>query len=288
MTIRQALSFGLERLTKAKLPHPDREAERLLCGTLNCSPAHLFTYPEQELSGSVVRAFTQRMRQRATRYRPIAYLLHHAEFCQLPLYVDERVLIPRVETEELVRLVADSVQKYSHPRIADIGTGSGAIILALASRLPQADCFASDLSPGALTVARKNAATLQLRQRIRFIRGAHFRPFLRKPIDVVVANLPYLTVDEYRPTERIRRLELQAEPRRALVSSLAGLGDIRILLEQIAATTHPPKEIWLEYGWRQTARLRKIARQLLPGYRFTAFNDQFDRERFAQLALVKA
>ncbi len=172
--------------------------------------AFLYSHPEMELSEEQVEAYRRLLAERASG-RPTQYITGHQEFWGLDFEVSPAVLIPRPETELLVETLLDLIARQqsskSDPfRIVDVGTGSGCIALALASELPQARLFAFDVSPAALTVARKNAVRLKMANRVEFIEGDLLAPFLNPEFlgtfDFVVSNPPYVGHDERAMVQR--------------------------------------------------------------------------------------
>jgi release factor glutamine methyltransferase len=165
---------------------PALEAEILLAEVLHKTRTDLFTHPETKVRFEEAQTFEKFVRRRS-QGEPLAYVLGHKEFYGLSLKIDPRALIPRPETEELVL----EVLKLNPKSVADIGTGSGAIALALAVHLPKAKIYAIDVSEEALDLARENADLLKLTGRITFLRGNLAEP-LPEPVAVMAANLPYI------------------------------------------------------------------------------------------------
>ncbi len=165
---------------------PALEAEILLSFVLGKPRTVLFAHPETKVEFADERRFLELVKRRKSS-EPIAYIIGEKEFYGLRLKVDRRALIPRPETEELV---LESLK--THPRsVADIGTGTGAIAIALAAHLPKAKIYATDISEDALDLARENAELLKLDHRIKFLKGNLAEP-LPEPVDLIVANLPYI------------------------------------------------------------------------------------------------
>ena len=222
-TVGDALGAALDALRAAGVDSPRLDAELLLEHASGRDRAWLAAHPEAELDSVAGRAFAELVRRRLRR-EPVAYILGRKAFRRLELRVDRRVLIPRPETEHLV----EAVLELEPLAICDVGTGSGAIALALADELPNAQVVATDLYPEALEVAQENARCLGLEERVRFEQGSlpHTGSF-----DVVVANLPYVSAREW--------LELSPEvrgyePRGALVPGPTGLEAIEALLGELA------------------------------------------------------
>lgn len=190
---------------------------------------------------------------------PLQYVLGFAAFMDLKLHVDSRVLIPRPETEILVQevLAASGLwdRKDTPPRIADVGTGSGCIALALAARHPEAQIFAVDASSEALEVAELNAESLGLGRNIRFFEGDLLTQFAGSMLDAVVSNPPYVTELEY------GRLDVDVrdfEPRQALVGGCDGLAVVRRLAHQAWEVLRPQGWLFLEVGCSQATETAGI------------------------------
>src|SRR5207245_741046 len=165
VSLRDALTTAIDRLTAARVPSPRMNAELLLRFTLDCDRAYLYAHPERELTTEEQTRYEEALAQRA-RGIPAQYITGHQEFWGMDFIVNPAVLIPRPETEHVIETVLQLVNggRASSPgmRIVDVGTGSGCIALALAKELPEAEVHATDISPAALEVARANAARHQL------------------------------------------------------------------------------------------------------------------------------
>jgi release factor glutamine methyltransferase len=183
----------------AKGPHPERarlDAEALLLHLLrrnvpNRNRAWLVTHwdsPTMPDEGPDLNALVERRRAG----EPIQYITGETEFYGLPFHVNRDVLIPRPETEHLVEKVIELAACFPHPRIADVGTGSGAIAIALAHHLPQASITAIDLSAAALAIAHENAVLNDVSARIRFLQGDLLSSLAGEAFDIVVSNPPYV------------------------------------------------------------------------------------------------
>jgi release factor glutamine methyltransferase len=218
--IREALSAAADGLGAAGIEDPRLDAELLLCEATGWDRAYLAANPEAEITPAAARRFGETVRRRLRR-EPVAYILGRRGFRHIELAVDPRVLIPRPETELLVEL-AIGVQ----PRmVLDVGTGSGAIALAIADELPDCEVTATDTSAAALEVARVNAERLGLAKRVEFIEGA--LPPEPAEFDLVLANLPYVSEAEWGSLEPE---VTEWEPREALLAGPDGLDAIRGLL----------------------------------------------------------
>lgn len=236
MSLREALHSAIARLTDANVPSPRLNAETLLMFTLACDRAHLFAHPERELAPDEQLRYDEALTQRSQGI-PAQYITGHQEFWGLDLIVTPAVLIPRPETEHLIEAVLPLAKPLKVLKIADVGTGSGAIALALARELPEAEIHATDVSPSALEIAEANAARLQLEYRT----GAKSEPDRRlffhdadlldgleaSAYDFVVSNPPYVGETEEDEVQlEVRRFE----PHDAVFAGPTGLEVIERLI----------------------------------------------------------
>jgi release factor glutamine methyltransferase len=216
---REALHAAADALAAAGVEMPRLDAELLLAEATGRERADLAAHPDSGVNAAAARAFGDMVRRR-TRREPVAYIVGRKGFRGLDVAVDPRVLIPRPETELLVEVALEH-----RPRtVLDVGTGSGAVALAVADELPDARVTATDLSIAALEVARANAARLGLAERIEFRPGSV--PGDAR-YDLVLANLPYVREDEW---EDLAPEIAGHEPREALVAGPTGLEAIRALV----------------------------------------------------------
>jgi release factor glutamine methyltransferase len=197
------------------------DAEVLLAEAMGCDRSVFLSNPEMEVPPAAARRFGEMVRKRLRR-EPVAYILGRKGFRNLELAVDPRVLVPRPETELLVELALE----LRPARVLDVGTGSGAIALAVADELPDADVTATDTSPAALEVARGNAERLGLSERVRFVEGTLPSD---EPYDLVLANLPYVAERDWRSLEPE---VTKYEPRAALLAGPDGLDVYRALIPE--------------------------------------------------------
>lgn len=257
MTIRRALTNGRSRLSPTS-PTPDLDARLLLQHVLQVSHSYLVAHNDEALTAVQQQQYDLYL-QRAAQAEPIPYIIGHAPFFGLDLRVNPAVLIPRPETEQLVELAIRFARPLAAPRIADVGTGSGCIPIALARHLPQAHIQASDISPEALAVAQQNGAAFAP-GRISFCLG-HLLDPIAPPLDLITANLPYVTDGEWTMLDDGVKLY---EPALALRGGPEGLDLIRQLLAQASGKLVPGGWMILEIGWRQGASARTLAERFFP------------------------
>jgi release factor glutamine methyltransferase len=247
-TVREALGAAVDALRAAGVGAAELDAELLLIEATGRDRADLAAEPEAGVSPASARAFGEMVRRRLRR-EPLAYIVGRKGFRGMELAVDPRVLIPRPETELLVEVALELRPKT----VLDVGTGSGAVALAVADELPEAEVTATDSSPGALEVSRSNAARLALSGRVRFIEGS-VPAGLR--FDLVLANLPYISEGEWGQLQPEIR---EFEPREALVAGPRGTEAIESLLQELRAGP-PPGGVALEVGAGQADEVAGLVR----------------------------
>ena len=256
-TIVEVLRKSEGFLARSGIESPKVDAEWLLAGTLGCKRLDLYLQHDRPLEETVLEKLREQVRRRG-KGEPLQYILGYVDFHDIRLQVQPGVLIPRPETELLVEKVIGRLGNVGTPRIVDLGTGSGAIALALAHALPGARVLAVDRSPEALAQARVNADQLGLRDRVAF-RSGDWLSGLEMEADCIVSNPPYLTEEEWaeaRPEVR------QAEPREALVAAEDGLADLRRILTEAPARLAPGGLVALETGIAHGPALTALAGKL--------------------------
>jgi release factor glutamine methyltransferase len=228
-TISALVDDAAERLAAVGIDTPREDAEAIVADSLGVAPKDLSVDSADDVSAEVAEEIENKVKRRLDR-DPLAYVLGRAPFRNLEIAVDERVLWPRQETELLVEVAVDKLPEGA--RVHEVGTGSGAIALALMSERPDLVITASDLSPEAAEAARENAERLGLDLDVRVAKGY---PDDLGEVDMVIANLPYVTDD----TIFERSPEIQHEPRIAVTADCGpdGLGVIRGLIEETPSGT---------------------------------------------------
>lgn len=273
MILREALKNGSAQLLPSPTAHKD--AELLLLHTLNKDRTWLLTRPEAAIDATTLEQYEEKIARRA-KHEPIQYITGEQEFYGFTLRVTPAVLIPRPETEHLVEAALTRLSHDQPIRIADIGTGSGAIAIALAHHLPQALVTALDISLAALAIARENAARHNVAERIDFrksdllsaVQGPHF--------DAIVSNPPYVSTKE--------ELGLQVrdyEPASALYAGEQGLDIYRRLIPQAHAALKPAGWLMMEIGHGQ----RDALAELLSGWAEVSFVD--DLQGIPRVAMAR-
>jgi release factor glutamine methyltransferase len=225
-SVGEALGAAADALAAAGIESPRLDAELLLAEALEVDRARLAAEPEAGVEPKPARRFAEMIRRRLCR-EPVAYIVGRRGFRRLDIRVDRRVLVPRPETELLVELALE----LRPESVLDVGTGSGAVALAVADELPDCAVVATDTSPGGLAVARANAERLGLADRVRFLDGT-LPPM--ESFDLVLANLPYVAEREWAHLQPEVR---NWEPREALLAGADGLDAIRALLAPCERTS---------------------------------------------------
>lgn len=269
MQIQQARAHIMATLASGESPRADADA--LLCHLLDCRRSYLMTWPEHELDAAQQATLAGWLARRLNG-EPIAHLIGEREFWSLPLKVSPATLIPRPDTEVLVEQALARLPG-GPCALLDLGTGTGAIALALKSERPDADVWAVDRMPAAAALARINSAALGLPIEVRD--GSWFAPLSDAPrFAMIVSNPPY--IDGTDP--HLHEGDVRFEPRSALVAEEQGLADIRLIVTQAPAHLVPGGWLLLEHGWDQGEAVRQLLLQ--QGYvQVETVRDYGDNER---------
>ncbi|MDR2377247.1 MAG: peptide chain release factor N(5)-glutamine methyltransferase [Puniceicoccales bacterium] len=254
------LSFLLERAVRflqgRGVGFARAEAEHLLTHVLGCRRCELPLRRGERVERALLTEFLPLLRRRGRR-EPLAYVLGESDFHELSLRCDRRALIPRPETEELVEWLLGRWEKNPPARVLDLGTGSGAIGLALARAFPRSCVMAVDLDPAALDLARENAERNRV-DNIRFVRSDWFEK-IQGRFDLMVANPPYLTAEELESAEPEVR---DYEPRKALGAAEEGLAELLRILRSAKNFMTPSAWLVMEMGIAHGEVLKREAESL--------------------------
>lgn len=255
-TVSHALRAAISRLagTDDLRAGAQADAESLLAHALGRARSWLYAHGDDPLDAAGTDAYEALLRRREAG-EPVAYLTGRRGFWAFELTVTPDTLIPRPETERLVELALERAPKAAGVRIADLGTGSGAIALALAYERRDAEVIATDLSAQALAVAAANAGALGLRN-ISFREGGWWAPLRGERFDIVASNPPYIADDD----PHLRRGDLRYEPAGALSSGPNGLEAIEAIVRDAPEHLNPGGWLLLEHGWRQGEAVRDALR----------------------------
>lgn len=253
----EASGYSIEQLIKVATDallglsdSPKLDAELLLCHQLQCERSYLFTWPEKILNTDEVIGFRESLRERQ-HGKPIAHILGYREFWGLKLKVTADTLIPRPDTEILIETALEFCPNPT--TILDLGTGSGAIALALKSEFPKAQITAIDFSPAALAVAKENSQNLNLSIDFRQSSWCETLP-ADQMFELIVSNPPYIETND----EHLTQGDVRFEPISALTSGEDGLDDIRMIAQQANKHLLPAGWLILEHGYNQGQAVREI------------------------------
>jgi release factor glutamine methyltransferase len=231
---------------------PRSEIHLLIGRASGLSKAQLLAYPERPLEPAAAASALAWLSRRAAG-EPVAYLIGEREFFGLNLQVSPAVLIPRPDTEVLVEQALCCIAPLPAPRVLDLGTGSGAVALALASQRPDASVVATDISPDSLAVAQANGQRLGLC--VQWHLGSWFEalPPATPPFDLIVSNPPYIAAND----EHLQQGDLRHEPLGALSDGGSGLLAIEAIIAGAGAHLKPGGWLWLEHGHDQASSVRE-------------------------------
>jgi release factor glutamine methyltransferase len=276
---RQVLAQARGILAENNIDNASLEGEVLLRHILGINRAQLFSGIDEDISPAQVEHM-MRLLERRLKGEPSAYITGHREFYGLDFKVDHRVLIPRPESELLVEKAIHLVRSQAISKIADIGTGCGAIAVSLAVNLPAVTVYATDISPQALEVAGVNCSRHGVTDRVIFLQGDMLEP-LTAPVDLIVANLPYV-----READLPDGGPLRFEPRLALNGGTDGLDKIRVLCHQAEDKLGKKGSMLLEIGEGQAEAVMAIIRESFLSALIEIERDLAGIERVASLRLT--
>lgn len=277
-TIQQTLMTGTTRLAEAGIDTPRLDAEVLLRHALGVDRTRLFVMLPDPMPEGLVATYEDLITRRMAG-EPVAYLTGTREFMGLDFRTTPAVLIPRPDTEPLVEWALGWVTGRPGARVVDIGTGSGAIAVSLAAHLPASftgEIIAMDVSPEALAIATANADALLTpaqRDRLTFRQGSLTEP-LDEPVDLLLANLPYLT-----PAQMAGNTDLEAEPSLALLGGDDGLDLVRRTIADLPRILAEEGAAGFEIDPSQAATTRELLQRIFPDAHTLVIRDLAGRER---------
>jgi len=284
MILSEALQSATQTLLRARIDDAFVEARLLLGHILGMSRTQLYTEPERVLTSAETRHLWHLV-QRRLDHEPTAYILGHYEFYGIDFCIDCHTFIPRPETELLVEKAVELAHRISHPgkqiTIADIGTGCGTIAISLASALPKAKIYATDISTSALRVAGMNCRRHGVNSQVELLQGNLLEP-LPQPVDMIVANLPYIKDCEFKDlSPEIRNFE----PTIALAGGEDGLDKIQQILEQMPGKLNDEACFLLEIGQGQGEMVTSLIKSYSPQASIELIPDLGGIERVVKVIL---
>lgn len=255
MLVRDIINEAARNFAIAGIPSPRLDAEILLSFCLGCERLDFIKNPEEPVSDQVLASF-QKLVARRLAWEPVAYITGHKAFWSLVLEVNNSVLIPRPDTEVLVEEALNIYrqQNWKKIKILDVGTGSGAIALALASEIPDALLTATDVSAAALAIARQNALNLNLDRQIEFRQGNLLEP-VDDFFDMIVSNPPYIAQEDY---DKLPAGVKDYEPREALLAGPGGLDFYQKIIAEAPRRLKNDGWLLLEIGATQGEQVCNI------------------------------
>lgn len=288
-TIGGLLAWAADYFQQRGIDSPRTTADLLLAHALGVARIDLYLRHDQPLNADELAQFKGLIRRRLAR-EPVAYITGVKEFWSLELTVTPDVLIPRPETECLVEaaLAAAAAMDCEQPlRILDLGTGSGAIAIALAKQLPGSRVVASEISPGAVAVARENVKRHNLKNQVRILTADWLSPFdaSRRPFDLIVSNPPYISSNAF---EDLQPEVRDYEPRRALDGRLGGLECLERIVSDAYRYLTAGGYLLLEMGHDQRERLHRMVRQTARYADIVFFKDYSGHDRVARMRIADA
>lgn len=254
MRLDAALRRAVRTLEQNDVGSARMNAETLLMFVLGCDRAYLYAHPERKLTGDEENRYNATITERATG-KPTQYITGHQEFWGLDFIVSPAVLIPRPETEHAIETVLELAHTQEFRKIADIGTGSGCIAVALAKEFPGAKLSAVDISPPALEIARANAARHQVEKQITFGESDLLAALPKEHFDLVVSNPPYVGENE---ADKVQKQVREFEPKVAVFSGIEGMDIYRRLIPQARAALKPGGWLVMEMGYSVEQSVRDL------------------------------
>ena len=253
MTITEVLAAAKSALSQAGHTEARLEAQLLLQHVLNVNRAWLIAHEHDFLTQAQLSTFNTLL-DRRIQGEPMAYILGYREFFGLKLKVSPDTLIPRPDTETLVECALSKIPASRNGlTILDLGTGTGAIALAIAQNRPLTDVTTVDASAGALKITQENAANLNIRN-VRFVQSNWFNALGQQRFDVIVSNPPYIESDD----PHLKQGDLRFEPQSALASGKDGLYDIRLIIDESLIHLKPQGWLMLEHGYNQAKAVSEL------------------------------
>lgn len=248
MTVLEVLQATTAYLKKHNVENSRLNAEHLMAHALGRKRIELYLDFERELTETELGPLRELVKRRSEG-EPLQHLLGNVEFCGLTFLCDKRAMVPRSETEQLVELVEARIENRES-RIVDVGTGSGVIAISLAAKFPEAKILAVDISDDALALAQENAAMLNLKDRVQFLKSRLLEN-VEGAFDLIAANLPYVSTQDRHTLSR----EVLHDPEVALFAGKRGDELVRELIDQALTRLHPGGLLALEIGLGQSETL---------------------------------
>ena len=279
LTLLELLRRTTEFFEKKGVPRPKLDAELLIAHVMRCKRLELYLRFEKTVDEKILEELRPLVKRRGER-EPLQYIMGEVEWGGVKLRVDRRCLVPRNETEELWEHIVTTRKENAPKSILDLGTGSGALAVALKKSFPAAKVNAVERNSQTLELAKENAAINNVE--INFLNGSWLEPLPKgEKFEMIVSNPPYLTEAEWQSAEP----EVKAwEPKEALTAPDEGFADVERIIREAKEFLDENGELWLEMGVAHGARVNQLAQEC--GYAAAELRqDHHGRERFARLSL---
>lgn len=272
ITYRELINNAKKKIDLVNLEH--RAIYEFLMDILKCDRAKLIMIENDEINDDVLDKFSEMLADYIFDYKPIEYILGYTYFCGNKIYVDNNTLIPRNETEEVVEEAIKVIRKHNYSKILDLASGSGAIAISVKNVLPSVDVIGSDISDGALKVARRNASSNNVN--IDFYNSDVLNYFIENNyrFDMIVSNPPYVSFDYELPNKIIEH-----EPMSALYAEDNGLYYYRKIMEDCKKVLNDNGSIVFEIGYDQGEKIKELAKEILVDYKIEVKKDISNNDR---------
>ena len=272
ITYRELINNAKKNIDKVNLEH--RAAYEFLMDILCCDRAKLILIENDEVSDDVLDKFADMLSQYIFDYRPIEYILGYTYFCGNKLYVDESTLIPRHETEEVVEAAIEVINKHGYKTILDLASGSGAISISVKNVLPSIEIIGSDVSSGAIKVAKRNANSVGVN--VDYVESDVLDHFIYHDMkfDMIISNPPYVSFDYELPNDIIAH-----EPKSAIYAQEDGMYFYRKILEDSSKVLNKGGSIVFEIGYDQGEKIKELASKTLTNYSIEVRKDISNNDR---------
>lgn len=272
ITYRELINNAKKNIDKVNLEH--RAAYEFLMDILKCDRAKLILIENDEVSDDVLDKFAEMLSEYIFDYRPIEYIVGYTYFCGHKIYVDENTLIPRHETEEVVEAAIKVINKHQYKNVLDLASGSGAISISVKNVLPNVEVIGSDISQGALTVAKRNANSVGVN--VDYVESDILDYFINHNMkfDMIISNPPYVSYDYTLPNKIIEH-----EPKIALYAKEDGMYFYRKILEDSSKVLNENGSIVFEIGYNQGEKIKELAKSILTNYDIEVRKDLSGNDR---------
>lgn len=272
ITYRELINNAKKKIDLVNLEH--RAIYEFLMDILKCDRAKLIMMENEEINDDVLDKFSEMLAEYIFDYKPIEYILGYTYFCGNKIYVDNNTLIPRNETEEVVEEAIKIIRKHNYNKVLDLASGSGAIAISVKNVLPNIDIVGSDISSGALKMAKRNANSNNVE--VDFYHSDVLDYFIENNyhFDMIISNPPYVSFDYELPNKIIEH-----EPKEALYASEDGMYYYRKIMQDCKKVLNEKGSIVFEIGYDQGEKIKKLASEVLENYSIEVKKDLSNNDR---------